>query len=164
MSKPVLRSILEMARDKTLKLLASIEAQPNAQAILGWRPGPGRAHIGWQLMHIAATDDRHLHARMRGGEPREPELVKRFAGGSTPDDNVPALAQIRTYLDLRRAEMLKEFDSLDESAFTTKPNEQAPWTYYEWFQVLAWHEAHHHGQAHLTFNLYKAANPGEPAA
>ena len=24
------------------------------------------------------------------------------------------------------------------------------------FSLLAWHEAHHHGQAHLTWNLYKA--------
>jgi hypothetical protein len=24
--------------------------------------------------------------------------------------------------------------------------------------VLAWHEGHHQGQAHLTLNLYKAAN------
>jgi uncharacterized damage-inducible protein DinB len=162
MSKPVLRSILEMARKNTLNLLATIEKLPNAQAVLAFRPGPGRAHIAWQLMHIAATDDRHLYVRMRAGEPqepREPELVKRFAFGSVPDDNVPSIEQIRAYLNSRRSELLARFDSLDESALPTKPNEQAPWTYYEWFQVLAWHEAHHHGQAHLSFNLYKAANP-----
>ena len=25
------------------------------------------------------------------------------------------------------------------------------------FFVLAWHEAHHQGQSHLTFNMYKAS-------
>ena len=47
---------------------------------------------------------------------------------------------------------------LDDKALATKPNEQATWTYQEWVKVLAWHEAHHQGQAHLTFNLYKAAH------
>ena len=46
----------------------------------------------------------------------------------------------------------------DDSALKTKPNEQAPWTYQEWLKVLAFHEAHHQGQPHLTFNLYKAAH------
>ena len=36
-----------------------------------------------------------------------------------------------------------------------KPKEAAPWVYREWFQLLVWHEAHHHGQAHLTYNLYR---------
>jgi len=164
MNKPVLRAVLEMARKNTMNLLAAIEKLPNPQAVLSWRPGAGRAHIAWQLMHIAATDDRHLYVRMRVGEPREPDLVKRFAVGSVPDEDVPTMAQIRSYLDSRRGEMLEHLDSLDESALPTKPNDKAPWTYFEWFQVLAWHEAHHHGQAHLTLNLYKAAHPGEPGA
>ncbi len=25
--------------------------------------------------------------------------------------------------------------------------------------IIGWHEAHHHGQAHITLNLYRAANP-----
>jgi hypothetical protein len=142
-------------------LLAAIEKAPNPAAVLGWRPAPGRAHIGWQLMHIAATDDRHLNARMRGGEPTSPELVRRFAGGSTPDDEVPTLAQVREYVEGQRAALLAHLRTLSEAQIEQKPNEQAPWTYREWVEVLAWHESHHHGQAHLTLNLYKAAHPGE---
>ena len=26
-------------------------------------------------------------------------------------------------------------------------------------QIISWHEAHHHGQAHITLNLYRAAHP-----
>lgn len=158
MSKAVLKSMLQMARKKTLETLAAIEKLPDAGAVLAWRPGPGRAHIAWQLMHIAATDDRHLHARMRGGEPREPDLVRRFAGGSVPDDMIPSITEIRAYLDTRRDEMLQHLDSLDEAVLATKPNEKAPWPYIEWFHVLTWHEAHHQGQAHLTLNLYRAAH------
>ncbi|HWY87239.1 MAG TPA: DinB family protein, partial [Gemmataceae bacterium] len=70
--------ILDFNRQKTLALLENLAKQPNVPAILGWRPGPGRAHVAWQLMHIAATDDRHVHVRMTGGQPQEPELVRRF--------------------------------------------------------------------------------------
>ena len=162
MSKPVLKSMLQMARKKTLETLAAIEKRPDAAAVLAWRPGPGRAHIAWQIMHIGATDDRHLHARMRAGEPRDPEMVRRFAGGSVPDDAVPTIAEIRAYLESRRKEMIEHFDGLDEAAMATKPNDKAPWPYVEWFQVLVWHEAHHQGQAHLTLNLYRAAH--DPAS
>src|SRR5262245_48582783 len=156
MSKALLRSIMEMSRKKTADLIAAIEKRPDAKAVLAWRPGPGRAHLAWQLMHLGATDDRHLYVRMRAGEPHDAEMVRRFAGGSAVDDNVPSLEQIKSYIDARRSEILQQLDGLSEAQLATKPNDTAPWTYLEWYQVLAWHEAHHQGQAHLTFNLYKA--------
>lgn len=162
MSVELFGQILERSRKKTLELLEAIAGRSNAAAVLGWRPGPGRAHIAWQLMHIAATEDRHVHVRMAGGEAKNAELVRRFAGGSVPDDDIPDVGTIRQYLEERRRELLARLQSLGEADFARKPNEQAPWTYGEWFQVLAWHEAHHHGQAHLTYNLYRAAH--DPAA
>ncbi|MBI3822425.1 MAG: DinB family protein [Planctomycetes bacterium] len=149
---------LDYNRSKTLAFIEAIAKQDNVPAVLGWRPGPGRAHIAWQLMHIAATDDRHVHVRMTGGQPQEPKNVERFAGGSTPDDDVPTLDAIKVYLKAQRDELLGHLKKLPDSALKTKPNEQAPWVYQEWLKVLAWHEAHHQGQAHLTFNLYKAAH------
>src|SRR5271154_1483845 len=107
MTPAACEAFLAFNRRKTLELLDTVAARPDAEKLLGWRPGPGRAHIAWQLMHIAATDDRHLHVRMRGGEPREPELVRRFAGGSTPDETIPSAAEIRRYLTERRQEMLE---------------------------------------------------------
>jgi uncharacterized damage-inducible protein DinB len=150
--------ILDFNRQKTLALLDNLAKQPNVPAILGWRPGPGRAHVAWQLMHIAATDDRHVHVRMTGGQPQEPELVRRFAGGSVPDDAIPTLEEIRRYLTAQRAEVLGHCKKVPDSALPTKPSDQAPWTYQEWLKVLAWHEAHHQGQAHITFNLYQATH------
>src|SRR5262249_37821090 len=146
-----------------LELLDAIEASPDAAAILAWRPGPGRAHVAWQLMHVAATDDRHLNVRMRGGEATEPEFVRRYAGGSTPDEEVPSIAVIRAYLQSRREAMLAHLRGLSAADLERKPNEQAPWAYGEWMEVLIWHEAHHHGQAHLTLNLYRATHGGGPA-
>jgi uncharacterized damage-inducible protein DinB len=159
MTPAACEAFLTFNRRKTLELLDTVAARPDAEKLLGWRPGPGRAHIAWQLMHIAATDDRHLHVRMRGGEPREPELVRRFAGGSTPDETIPGAAEIRRYLTERRQEMLEHLRTLTEAQLPTKPRPEAPWVYEEWFQVLSWHEAHHQGQAHLTVNLYRAAHP-----
>jgi hypothetical protein len=149
---------LEFARKRTLDLFDALAKRPDAQAVLAWRPGPGRAPLGWQLMHLGATDDRHLNVRMKGGEPSSPDYVRRFAGGSTPDDNTLSLDEIRRYVVERRTAILDHFRSLSDDQLGRKPNDQAPWTYQEWAQVLAWHEAHHHGQAHLALNLYKAAH------
>lgn len=149
---------LEFPRVKTIALLDSIVKTEKPAEILRWRPAPGRAHIAWQLMHIAATDDRHVHVRMTLGEPQEPEFVRRYAGGSTPDDDVPSADTIRSYLNSQRAEFIKHLQGLDPSMMDKKPNEQAQWTYREWVKVLSWHEAHHQGQAHITMNLYRTAH------
>ena len=153
--------ILDFNRSKTLAFIDGLAKVGDVPKALAWRPGPDRAHIAWQLMHIAATDDRHVHVRMAsapGGQPAAPELVRRFAGGSTPDDQIPSVEAIKSYLDARRKDLIACLRKLDDKALMTKPNEQAPWTYAEWVKVLAWHEAHHQGQAHLTLNLYKAAH------
>src|SRR5712691_9979645 len=152
------QELLELPRRKTLELLESVAKVPDAGAVLAWRPGPGRAHLAWQLMHIAATDDRHLNVRMKGGQPQEPEFVRRFAGGSVPDDDVPEIDVIKRYLADQRRNLLAHLGSLADADLAAKPNPQAPWIYREWFQVLAWHEGHHQGQGHLTFNLYRAAH------
>lgn len=152
--------MLDFNRTKTLAFIDGLAKVGDVQKALAWRPGPGRAHIAWQLMHIAATDDRHVHVRMGlpGGQPQDAELVRRFAGGSTPDEEIPAVDAIKAYLDAQRKNVIAFLKKLDEKALLTKPHDQAPWTYAEWVKVLAWHEAHHQGQAHLTLNMYKAAN------
>ena len=108
-------------------------------------------------MHIAATDDRHLNVRIKQGESVSPEYAKRFAGGSVPDDSIPTVEEVRKYLTERRTAIAEHFQSLREEQLATKPHEQAPWNYQDWMKLLAWHEAHHQGQAHLTLNLYKAS-------
>ena len=156
MSKVEMRKQLEFTRKKTLDLLESIAKLPNAAEILGWRPGPGRAHIAWQLMHVAATDDRHLNVRIGGGKAVEPEFERRFAGGSTPDDSIPTIDEIRRYLTERRTALLAMLDAATDESLAKKPYDASPYSLGEWFRVWIWHEAHHQGQAHLTLNMYKA--------
>jgi hypothetical protein len=158
MSIATLIEVLDFNRKRTLAFIDTLAKQPNVQLVLGWRPGPGRSHIAWQLMHIAATDDRHLHVRAQGGQPHNPGYVERFAGGSTPDDDIPALDELRRYLEEQRRQLLAYAGTLDDAALSRKPNDQMPWPHGEWFKVLAWHEAHHQGQAHITFNLYRSAH------
>src|SRR4051812_40136006 len=153
MTRSDIRSFLEFARKKTMETLDAIAKRPDAAALLAWRPGPGRAHIGWQLMHIAATDDRHLGIRMKGRDPANAEYVRRFAGGSTPDENVPTVDEIRTYLTERRAAMLDHLMSLSDADLATKPNEQAPWLYEPWSRGLPWQGAHPQGQVPLSVTL-----------
>ena len=156
MNKSDLEYLLNLSRKRTLELLDTLGDAPDLPALLGYRPGPGRAHLAWQLMHIAATEDRHLHARMTVGQPEQPEFVRRFASGSVPDDDIPPLAIIRGYLVDQREALLAHLRGLSEDDLSTKPQVAAPYVYEKWFQVLALHEAYHNGQAHLTYNLYRA--------
>src|SRR5439155_12893409 len=108
--------ILDFNRTKTLAFIDGLAKVGDVQKALAYRPGPGRAHLAWQLMHIAATDDRHVHVRMgpAGGQPADTELVRRFAGGSTPDDDIPNLDAIKDYLEAQRKEVIAFLKKLDD--------------------------------------------------
>ena len=149
---------LDFCRGRTLQMLTKIEEhEADTQEILSWRPGPGRAHIGWQLMHLAATEDRYLNVRFLQQEPIDPKLIEQFAGGSTPtDDNVPTPEAIRKELETYRDPLIAHFQALDDSRLDEKPFPDAMRTYRESAQLIAWHEAHHHGQIHITLNLFTA--------
>ena len=87
---------IQFNRVRTLATLDRVEKEPNPQRALGWRPGPGRAHVAWQLMHVAITEELFATERLvPGAKPACADLVPRFRGGSTPDDEIPSAAQIR---------------------------------------------------------------------
>ena len=56
----------EFNRLRTLMTLDDIAKQPDPTAVLGWRPGPGRAHIAWQLMHVGVTEELFATERLFG--------------------------------------------------------------------------------------------------
>jgi len=151
---------LECARTRTLGLLDSIEKEPDPQAVLAWRPGPGRAHIGWQLMHIAITEEVFATERLAPQkEPHWKELWSRFRGGSTPDDDAPTVTMIRDVLTGAREHLLSTLRAIGDDHLDEIPEalRERKFTVRDVFFVVAWHEAHHQGQAHLTCNLYKAS-------
>jgi uncharacterized damage-inducible protein DinB len=153
-------TLTAMYRDRTLGTLAAIEKLPDPQHALGWRPGPGRAHLGWQLLHIGVTEELFATERFLGTTPGYQELLPRFRGGSTPDDILPTIDQIKDVLTHSRQHLLTTI-----STFTDKDLEVIPpalkergLTIGKALLILSWHEAHHQGQSHITLNLYKAAH------
>ena len=150
----------EFNRSRTLGLLDGIQQMPNPEVVLGWRPAAGRAHIGWQLMHIGVTEELFGVERLAQKEGRFRELWDRFKGGSTPDDDPPSVEQIRDVLAAGREDLLatlgeQDETKLDEIVWEARDGRQL--TLRSTLQIIGWHEAHHQGQAHLTLNLYKAA-------
>ena len=153
----------EFNRGRTLGLLDRIEKMPDPQAVLGWRPGTGRAHIAWQLTHVGVTEELFAVERLAKKEGRFRELWDRFKGGSTPDDNIPTVGQIREVLAGGREDLLATLNEqdeakLDEIVWETRDGLRR--TLRVTLQIIAWHEAHHQGQAHITLNLYNAAMGG----
>jgi uncharacterized damage-inducible protein DinB len=152
--------IYQFNRGRTLGLLESIEKLPDPQQALAWRPGPGRAHIGWQLMHIGVTEELFATERLAPHKPGAfTELWPRFRGGSKPDDNVPAPAEIRRVLAEGREHLLATLAGYGDDRLGEIPAALAErkLTIRDVLMILAWHEGHHQGQAHITLNLYKAA-------
>lgn len=156
----VTRGIWEMNRSRTLATLDEIAAHPEAEKILGWRPGPGRAHIAWQLMHVAITEELFATARLFGAEPHFAELIDRFRGGSTPDDQIPTVNQIREVLNASRSHLMENMQRISDADLDQIPEALAErgWTIGTALKILAWHEPHHQGQAHITWNLWKASH------
>jgi uncharacterized damage-inducible protein DinB len=151
----------EFNRKRTLGFLEGIEQMPDSAAVLGWRPGAGRAHIGWQLMHIGVTEEIFATERLAPDKPGAfTDLWPRFRGGSTPDDQIPAPAEIRQVLDQGRAHLLETLSRFTEDNLGDIPEalKQRGLTLLDVLHVISWHEAHHQGQAHITLNLYRSNN------
>jgi uncharacterized damage-inducible protein DinB len=146
-------------RTKTLATLDKVAAEPDPRRVLAWRPGPGRAHIGWQLMHVAITEDLFASERLAPEKQGKfTALWPRFRGGSTPDDDVPSLDTIRQTLEVSRASLLDTLSQIGDERLGEIPASLAErkLTIQDVLHILGWHESHHQGQAHITFNLYKA--------
>ncbi|MHC4880815.1 MAG: DinB family protein, partial [Planctomycetota bacterium] len=152
-------SIWEVNRERTLETLQAIETLDDPQAALAFRPGPERAHIAWQLMHIAVTEELFATSRFLGIEPSCPELCERFQrGSSASDDDVPTLAEIRDTLSQTREHLKATMAKFTDGDLESIPAALAErgWTLCRALQIVTWHEGHHQGQAHLTLNIFKA--------
>jgi uncharacterized damage-inducible protein DinB len=162
MDAQTLLAALEFSHARLMGIIETIEKSgQDPRNALAWRPGPGRAHIGWQLMHCAATHDRYLNANLLGGSVKDEALVASYGGGSTPSDqNIPPLATIRDKLASNYANLKAYVAGLSADELANKktgaPGKQR--SLGESIILLTWHEAHHQGQIHLTWNLYKAAH------
>lgn len=152
--------ICDANRERTLATLSQIAETADPQAVLGFRPGAGRAHIAWQLMHIGITEELFATERILGTAPKFAEFVPRFKGGSTPDEDIPSVDTIRRVLADSREHLKSTFSQFTDADLGTIPEafRERGWSLGKILQILCWHEAHHQGQAHITLNLWKAAN------
>jgi uncharacterized damage-inducible protein DinB len=115
-------------------------------------------------MHIGITEELFATERLVvGAKPAFADLVPRFKGGSTPDDDIPDAALIRRVLSESRAHVLKTIAGFSEKDLDVTPEampepiRQRIKSLRDVLHILAWHEPHHQGQAHITLNLYKAS-------
>ena len=162
MDQATLIAGMEFARNRLLGALTTIEnSGQDVAKVLKWRPAAGKAHIAWQAMHCAATHDRYFNTRIRSGQVKDEALVTNFASGSVPSDNdVPTLADIRQKLAATFSDGMSIVKSLTPEQLQTVqelPN-NVKRSIGESITLLSWHEAHHQGQIHLTWNLYKQAH------
>jgi hypothetical protein len=158
MDRDTLLAMTDFSRTRLLGILDAIEKHaPQVEKPLAWRPGPGRAHIAWQAMHCAATHDKYVNVNIRAGQAKDPALVAAYGGGSTPSDqNIPSLAEIRSTLETDIADFRRYVSGITPEEMQRKLASGR--TVGESVLLLAWHEAHHQGQIHLTWNLYKQAH------
>lgn len=146
-------------RERTLAILNRISQEADAAQALSWRPGPGRAHIGWQLMHIGVTEEIFASERLNPSRPPAfSELWPQFRGGSTPQDDAPSADTIRQILDESRKHLFETLSGYGDDRLEEIPPAMADrkLTIRQILSLLGWHEAHHQGQAHITLNLYQA--------
>lgn len=153
-------AMLDLVRGRLLGSLEAIETSGlDVKAALTFRPGPARSHIAWQAMHCAATHDKYINVYLRGSQIKDPALVEAYGVNSVAkDDSVPDLKTIRKALEIH-FEGFKDFiRGLTEADYDRKI-EMGPGrirTIRESIMVMVWHESHHQGQIHLTWNIFKA--------
>jgi uncharacterized damage-inducible protein DinB len=149
---------MDFNRGRTLATLDEIAKLPQPQSVLAFRPGPGRAPIAWQLMHIGITEELFATERMFGRTPAYTDLVPRFKGGSVPDDETPSVELLREVLVESRNHLQGALSTFTDGDLQVIPDwfRERGWTLERILQVLCWHEPHHQGQAHAVLNLWKA--------
>ena len=153
--KKFMAAQLDYHRNGVDELLAKIEKSPDPAGALAFRPGKDRAQIGWQLMHIAAADDSLLNGMLTTNEPLSAAHVETYQGSKRTPDEIPDLPLIKKYLKDTRDNLKTFIADMDMSKLNEKPHEKSWGTHLAGLQNALFHEAHHQGQAHLTFNLYK---------
>ena len=149
--------LLELNRTMTLKLLTEISQFDDPQSALAYRPGPQRAHIAWQIMHIAITEELFATDRLRKTASNLTDWFPSYQKGSIADDSIPTVETIQSVLEESRTNLLNAISQISEAEMDQIPQglQERGWTNKMALQIVCWHEPHHQGQAHLLLNSWK---------
>lgn len=161
MDIPTMLQCMDFSRGRLMATLDTIEKSgQDVNKVLAWRPGPGRAHMAWQFMHCASTYHRNTHVNFMNGQGKDDAMYAAFGGTSTPSDqNIPSVEKIRQTLESSYADYRAAIAKLkpEDLSRMIGPPERAR-SLADTIVLYTWHEAHHQGQIHITWNLYKAAH------
>ena len=147
-------------RSRFLQLLKEIEESGKESDALHFRLKTGsseRAHIGWQMLHCAATYDKYLNVRLLEKEVKDKDLVENYASGSTPSASIKVNTEIiKTKLLETTSPYYNYFSNLKIENLDEFPHPRIDRTYRDILMILNWHEAEHMGQCQITWNSFKA--------
>lgn len=147
-------------RTRLLQLLKEIEDSGNANEALHFRIKVGfseRAHIGWQMLHCAATYDRYINFRILEKDVNDKKLVEQYGAGSVPDSSIIVTPDfIRSKLEETTKLYYDYFNSLNIPSLDILPHPKSERSYREILMILNWHEAEHMGQCQITWNTFKS--------
>lgn len=148
-------SQIAFSRSSTDKLLEEIEKTGKGDQVLRWQAGPGRAPIGWQFMHLAASEDYFGAAVFGQNKMVSEKYAKQFRGGPVAPRDIPSLKEVRDYLTRTRAALDASLRAFSFENLERKPNPEARFDFATALKIVMWHEGHHQGQAKATFNIYQ---------
>ncbi len=109
-------------------------------------------------MHIGITEELFATERLNPNKAGEfTHLWSRYRFGSTPDDDVPSLETIRDLLKRTRSSLEATLSAYDDSRLGEIPAalKERGLTVLDAMHLISWHESNHHGQSHITYNLFK---------
>ncbi len=157
----ILIGTLPFVRSKTYDFDGTHRKTAGPRCSVGLAAGSGpRAH----RLAVDAHCDHRRNLRYRAFPPEKErsyeDIWPRYRGGSVPDDHLPKLPAIRMTLETTRLHLLDTLHRFSDADLAKIPAglTQRGLTLQQAIELIAWHEGHHHGQAHLTLNLFKAAH------
>ena len=156
----ILLSQHKFIRTRFLQLLQEIENSGKEKEALHFQISQGtskRAHIGWQMLHIAATFDRYTQFRILEKDVLDKKLVENYGFGSKPDPLLlTSSEEIRSKLLEFTNIYYDLFTHLDLESLDVPPHPRFDRTYKEILFLMNWHEAEHSGQCQIIWNTFKS--------
>ncbi len=145
--------------NRTLGFLKQLEESPVGMEALYWRMpfGNGRAHIGWQFLHLSATYHKFGYFVEPSVNAMDEDFVKNFGHGSIPDEKIRfTFDELKGFLQRDTNRFWKSLENFPIDELDRKP-QTTDRTFREMILLMNWHECIHIGQSQITWNAFRAS-------